>query len=141
MKIENFEFDAIHKRPVCLWTHNVENCQKINQEIIETIDQHRRKNPQGYNDYINVDVWQTGWNMENELGFDQIAKLSQMFCNTVAENYYKFQKFNPKIIDCWSNVYNKESGCRVHQHFPATFSLVYYVAVPKNSGCIFYTYF
>lgn len=138
MKIESLEFEIKQTRPIPLWKHDVENFQKINEDIIKTIDQHREKNPKGYNDYINIDVWQTGWNMENEPGFEQIARLSKTFCTIVAKNYYNFQKFNPKIIDCWSNVYNKESGCRVHQHFPATFSLVYYVTVPENSGCIFF---
>jgi hypothetical protein len=138
MNIENFEFDLKITRPVPLWRHDVDNFEEVNKEIIETIKKHREKNPQGYTDYINVNVWQTGWNMEDEPGFAKIADLTKIFCKTIAKDYYNFNQFNPKIIDCWSNVYNNDSGCRIHQHFPATFSLVYYVAVPEDSGCIFF---
>jgi hypothetical protein len=138
MKIETFEFDLKSTRPVPLWRHDVENFEEINNEISSTISKHRAENPDGYNDYINVNVWQTGWNMEIEPGFSKIDNLAKTFCNTIAKDYYNFNQFNCKIVDCWSNIYNKDSGCRIHQHFPATFSLVYYVSVPENSGCIFF---
>ena len=54
MKIESLEFEIKQTRPVPLWKHDVENFQKINEDIIKTIDQHREKNPKGYNDYINI---------------------------------------------------------------------------------------
>lgn len=136
MNIENFEFELKSTRPVPIWRHNVENSEEINKEILKTIESHRIKNPQGYTDYINVNVWQTNWSMETEAGFKNIAEIAKTLCVDIAKKYYNFTQFTPKIIDCWSNVYNKESGCRVHQHFPATFSLVYYVSVPEKSGCI-----
>lgn len=138
MRIDKLEFEIKHNRPVPLWKHDVENFEEINKLIIETIKSYREKNPAGYNDYINVNVWQTNWNMESESGFSEIAEISKNICKVVAQEYYNFNNFNPTIIDCWSNIYNKESGCRIHQHFPATFSLVYYVEVPENSGCIFF---
>jgi hypothetical protein len=136
--IEEIEFETKNPKPTYLWLYNVENHKDINSKIINTVTQHRTDNPEGYRDYINVDVWQTHWNMEDEPGFDKIADIAKNICTTISEKHFNFPKFFPKIVDCWSNVYMKESGCRVHQHFPAIFSLVYYVSAPEGTGKIFF---
>lgn len=136
MNAEKLEFPIVHSRPCYIWKADIENFQDINHRILDTISNHRLLSPKGYTDYINVNVWQSNWNMENEPGFNDLAKLSLDFCEEISKTHFNFHKWQGKIVDCWTNVYNNESGCRIHQHFPATFSLVYYVSVPENSGCI-----
>lgn len=138
MKIESLEFPVKNPKPCYIWKIDVEDHENINVKILKTIENHRKINPEGYSDYINVDVWQTDWNMENEPGFEDIANIAIQLCDSISKNHFKFEKFKSEIIDCWSNVYNRDSGCRIHQHFPAVFSLVYYVKVPENSGNIFF---
>ncbi len=132
------ELELIHPRKIPLWSTVIENKEEINQQIIETVTQHRKNNLENYTDTINVNVWQSNWEMQTQLGIDVVAEKSKEFTKVLAKEYYNFQNFVPEIVDCWVNVYNKDSGCRVHQHFPATFSLVYYVQVPQNSGNIYF---
>lgn len=136
MNIEKLEFPIKYPRPCYIWKTDIDNYHDVNLKILDTISTHRSKNPKGYTDFINLNVWQTSWNMENEPGFDVLSKLSLKFCEKISKEHFNFHQFQGKIIDCWTNVYNYNSGCRIHQHFPATFSLVYYVDVPENSGCI-----
>lgn len=135
---EQLEFETKHPRSTLIWTTVLDNKDEINQQIIETINQERKNNPEGYNDEININVWQSGWDMENASGFNRVAQAAKVFTKQIADEKLNFSIFNPHMIDCWCNVYNKESGCAVHSHFPSTFSLVYYVAVPKDSGRIFF---
>lgn len=132
------ELDLVYPRKIPLWSTVIENKEQINNQIIETIVQHRKDNPENYTDTINVNVWQSNWEMHSQPGIDTVAEASKKLTKTIAEEYYNFHTFVPDILDCWVNVYNKDSGCRVHQHFPATFSLVYYVQVPQNSGNIYF---
>ena len=136
--IEQHEFPILKPRPLHVWTQMIPNAEAINQKIINTIDLHRSNYPEGYTDNININVWQTGWNMQTESGFADISELSQLMAKEIAETKLNFSNFKSKIVDCWANVYNKDAGCKVHSHFPATFSLVYYVRVPEGSGQIFF---
>jgi len=132
------ELELIYARKIPLWSTVLENKEEINQTIIDTIIQHRKNNPENYTDTINVNVWQSNWEMYSQPGIDFVAEKSKNLTKKIAQEYYNFPIFNPDIVDCWVNIYNTDSGCRVHQHFPATFSLVYYVAVPQNSGNIYF---
>lgn len=131
-----FPITADTRAPI--WTTQVDNYRVINLEILNSITHHRQENPKGIVDDINVNVWQTNWHMELYSGFDSIAELAKETTSKIARDFYRYNNFNPKIIDCWSNVYGKDSKCHVHHHFPATFSLVYYVVVPEGSGEIFF---
>ena len=136
--LELHEFPIVHPRPLRVWTQEIPSAEVINQKIIKTINKHRQQYPEGYTDNININVWQTGWNMQAESGFAEVADLAKSMTKEIAEQQLHFANFTPKIVDCWSNVYNTDAGCKVHSHFPATFSLVYYVRVPEGSGQIFF---
>ncbi len=132
------EIDLIHPRKTPLWSHVIENKDEVNKKILDTIRNHKETNPEGYTDAINVNVWQSNWEMHDQPGIDFIVQSAKELTKSISKQYYNFPIFNPDVVDCWVNVYNKDSGCRVHQHFPATFSLVYYVQVPTNSGKIYF---
>jgi hypothetical protein len=135
---EQLEFVTKNPRPTHIWTTTLLNHEEINNEILETIKLAREKNPKGYTDDININVWQSGWDMEDQPGFSRVASTAKSFTKQIASEKLNFPSFNPKLLDCWCNVYTMESGCAVHSHFPSVFSLVYYVSVPKNSGRIFF---
>jgi len=136
--IEELDFEIKNPRPCYVWATTIKNSDDVNSRILKTISEEREKNPTGYTDDININVWQSNWEMENQPGFKDVADSAKEISTEIAKNHYNFKQFNPRLVDCWCNVYNKNSGCKVHQHFPATFSLVYYVKVPENSGRIFF---
>lgn len=136
--VEELKFDIKHQRPCFVWATTIDNHDEINSKILDTIDKERENNPQGYTDDININVWQSNWEMENEPGFHEVSNSAKELTVEIAKNHFNFNQFVPQLVDCWCNVYNNNSGCKVHQHFPATFSLVYYVKVPENSGRIFF---
>lgn len=136
--IETHTFNVNNPRPIRIWTDEIENYEEINKKILDIISQHRADNPAEITDSINVNMWQTDWNMENTEGFSDIAKHATKMTREIAVNILNYKKWNSKIVDCWANVGNKDSRCNVHSHFPATFSIVYYVSVPSNSGKIFF---
>lgn len=138
MKFEGVGIPTKIPRDTFLWTYNVDNYESINQEILQTLSEYRKTHQDNYTDSININVFQTNWNMENENGFREICEIAKEFTIEIATDHYKFPNFRPDIVDCWCNVYNKDSGCTIHQHFPSTFSLVYYVQVPEKSGDIFF---
>lgn len=138
MKIRLEEFDLKHSRSVPIWSCILDDYETINLKIIEEIQKYRSDNKENYTDSININVWQSGWEMHTKPVFDIVGKSAIDVTKTISKEYFNFPIFTPEIVDCWVNVYNRDSGCRVHQHFPATFSLVYYVAVPEKSGDIYF---
>lgn len=138
MNFEELSLPTKHVRDTYLWTYSVPGYRDINKEIINTIERYKKKNPENYTDNINIHVWQTNWDMETESGFDEICEVAKKFTICISKEHFNFRNFKPSIVDCWCNVYTLNSGCAVHQHFPSTFSLVYYVTVPENSGDIFF---
>ncbi len=138
MKYNTDEFNSKQHRPIPIWSHVVDDYENINQKIISEIEKYRLENTKNYTDSINVNVWQSEWEMHTRPIFEIIANKSKDFTKQISQEYFHFEKFEPEIVDCWVNVYNNNSGCRVHQHFPATFSLVYYVKVPEKSGNIYF---
>ena len=138
MNFHTEEIAVQHNRPVLLWSYKNENHNILKNKIINTINLYKEKFPQNYTDSINVNVWQSNWEMQNQPGIDEVANLAKELTKSIATKTYNFPIFNPEIVDCWVNIYRNNSGCRVHQHFPATFSLVYYVQVPDKSGEIYF---
>ncbi len=138
MKYNTEQFDLKYSRPVPLWSIVLENHEELNKKLLEEIKKYRLEKPENYTDSINVNVWQSNWEMHTRPSFDVLIDTVKDFTKSVAKEYYNFPKFNPDVVDCWVNIYNTDSGCRVHQHFPATFSLVYYISVPEHSGEIYF---
>ncbi len=136
--IETTEFPTVHPRALPIWSQTVENFSEINQVIKSKISDLRLTNPSGVTDSINVNIWQTAWNMETQPGFSSIAETATSMVQSISKEYYRSTSYSPKIIDCWANVSNKDGGCNIHQHFPAVFAVVYYVDVPENSGDIYF---
>lgn len=138
MNIKFSNFPVVNPTPFCLWSATVDNYEKINADILKVIADVKVKNPEGFTDSINFNTWQSKWNMETYPGFKQIAEIACSTVVEIAQEHFKCAKFAPKILDCWTNVYDQQGGCNSHQHFPATFALVYYVQVPEGSGDIYF---
>jgi hypothetical protein len=138
MRYNTEEFSPKNARPTVLWSYVLDDYQRLNQQLETEIDQYRTNNPKNYTDAINVNVWQSDWEMHQRPVFNFITDKAKEFTKIISAEYFNFPIFNPEIVDCWINLYNKDSGCRVHQHFPATFSLVYYIKVPEKSGDIYF---
>lgn len=136
--VKENKFSIKLPRPLHIWSKVIDNYENINSKIIDTINVHRSANPSGLTDNINVNVWQSNWNMESEKGFKEIVESAQLLTKEIAENILNFKNFNSHVVDCWANVYPKGGYCNIHSHFPATFAVVYYVKVPDNSGDIIF---
>lgn len=134
--VETNKFEIKHPRPLLVWSQTVNNFSSINSAILEIINSQRLANPTGITDNINVNVWQSNWNMDHYDGFKDVANEAKNLTKHVAEQFLNFKNFNPYIVDCWTNVYPTGGYCNIHSHFPATFAVVYYVKVPENSGDI-----
>lgn len=138
MNFEEISIPTKTTRDTCLWAYSVPDYENVNKKIISTIEKYKKTKKENYTDDININVWQTNWEMYDEVGFREICDIAKNLTISISTKHYNFSNFYPSVVDCWCNIYTMNSGCRVHQHFPATFSLVYYVEVPDNSGDIFF---
>lgn len=81
---------------------------------------------------LNADM--TGWATQNEEPFKTIAELSYIKICEISDKFFNRPDIEWFIKSCWGARYGKGDYALLHDHYPAVWSLVYYVDAPTGSS-------
>ncbi len=84
----------------------------------------------------NVKAAMTDWNSHSDPDFAELVSLVDETVISISDEYF----FRPDIVwavrSCWGAVYKKGDYTQLHDHYPATWSAVYYVEQPEDGSCL-----
>jgi hypothetical protein len=98
----------------------------LSKKILEIGDVQKRS--------TNLNADMTGWATQNEEPFKTIADLSYLKVCEISDKFFNRPDLDWFIKSCWGARYIKGDYALLHDHYPATWSLVYYVNAPKGSS-------
>lgn len=111
-----------------LWEFQIANADKVNNEIINILNEQGDKKES----QTNVKAQMSDWNMLSYHPFNVVAERAQ----EVVREWYATRAgviLHTKITACWGAVYRKGDYTINHAHLPDSYSFVYY---PKaEEGC------
>ena len=102
--------------------------KSFQKEIIEQIDS--SLDVQSHN--TNVKAKMTSWHMQDKPGFKILHDYVLEFCNDILKNEGLENSANLYIKNMWGMCYMSGEHSISHDHWPATFSCVYYITPPEN---------
>ena len=119
-----------------IYTTHINNEEKMNKDIIKTIDEQV-----GKKDYqTNVKAKMTDWEMWDYPGFNKLSTiLVKIIKGLGAHKKCSNVKFN--IVDMWGCKYKDGDYTISHNHWPSVWSLAYYLYPPKNCPELIFTEF
>ena len=115
-----------------IFTTIIDDYKSMNSHVKMHILEMKRQNPQGVES--NVRAWRSHWFTHKITDvFNPLVELMTSACDFVSDQYYndghaKFEPFNFWVMD-----YQDGDETLEHNHFPSSFSVVYYVDV--EDGC------
>jgi hypothetical protein len=98
----------------------------LSKRILELGDEQKR----GTN--LNADM--TKWTMQADEPFKALVDLAICKVKEVSDKFFNRPDIDWMIKSCWGARYKKGDFARLHDHYPAIWSLVYYVSAPHNSS-------
>lgn len=107
--------------------------EKMNKRLVKAIDKQGDK--QNY--ASNVKAQMTDWRMMEQPGFKELAETIKTVTVYASEQRYNI-KINPVITDMWGVKYKSEEVAIPHDHYPSTWSCVYYINPPKNAPGLYF---
>ena len=127
---EVLQHNFASEKPTSLFTTFIVD-DETNAKIIEEI----RKSGDKQDYKTNVKALMTDWVMTDKPGFDVLEKKILQISAFLSEKYYN-RKTKLRVSDMWGMIYKKGEYARVHDHWPALWSGVYYIKAPKGSSGI-----
>jgi len=99
---------------------------KLNDNLIKTV-----KDNVGVNDYkSNVKALMTDWNLSDRY----IDRLHQIIEEHLPPTEHKLFEREFNFIETWGAIYKHQDFCKVHHHWPNTYSWVYFAQVDDDSA-------
>ena len=122
--------------PTPVWTSEVENYKKINEEIYQYIKNNQSIDEKGISK-SNVKGWHSkDFNLHDKVPQDFIKLISPKIEEVIKDMNWDNDKQLIKINNMWSIINIGGSTNLRHQHGNSTISGAYYVRAPKNCGDI-----
>lgn len=98
----------------------------LSKKILTIGDQQNRS--------TNLNADMTGWALQNEEPFKTLVDIAKNKVAEVSDIFFNRPDIEWVIKSCWGARYGKGDSALLHDHYPATWSLVYYVETPKGSS-------
>tara|TARA_B100001059_G_C17810511_1_gene571968 strand:- start:1741 stop:2274 length:534 start_codon:yes stop_codon:yes gene_type:complete len=128
---EVLQHNFVSEKPTSLFTTFIVD-DETNAKIIEEI-----KSSGDKQDYkTNVKAYMTDWQMKDKPGFDVLEKKILEVSAFLSAKYYNRPDTKLRVDNFWGMIYKKGDYARVHDHWPALWSGVYYIKAPKGGGDI-----
>ena len=110
-----------------LWEFQIDNADKVNQEIIDILNEQGDK--QQFRS--NVKAQMSDWNMSEYAPFKVVAERAQ---EVVREWYHTRAgiRLNTHLTACWGAIYRAGDYTLNHAHLPDSYSFVYYPKAEKD---------
>ena len=115
-----------------IYTTEIKLRPEIRNKIIETI---KEGDKQGYTS--NVKACMTEWNMQDKPGFKELEEEIGGIVRYITEVMYNSVTATPHNIaigNMWGLLYTKGDSAKVHAHWPAVWSGVFYLDIPKDDA-------
>jgi hypothetical protein len=84
----------------------------------------------------NVKAQMTDWIMNTTPGFKELIDLATTVVKEISGYQYNRPKLNFLVPNCWGMIYRQAEHAVPHMHYPALWSVVYYVRAPQGSGAL-----
>lgn len=101
--------------------------KEMNDDIKKIIDEQGDKQKHT----TNVKAQMTDWKMSQEPGFNKLSLIFKDVCKEIAYTSHK-RKYEVVIGDMWGLKYKSNDFAVTHDHWPAMWSLSYYIEPPLN---------
>ena len=106
-------------------------------QIVELILKFREQFP--VSNTSNVNAWHSGYRThEQTTVFDSLIKVIEQRVDLVmrSDNNHVLKDFKmqPKVVDSWAIIYEKNDYTKWHNHTPANYSVVYYARADENTA-------
>lgn len=129
--------------PTVLQMFDVEDAQRLNQQLLHAIAKIRNIEPNSKPQSWACNLYTTIGNPGLLLDHQAFADLLPIFQSQLA-HYAKAHAYQlnrpPRITECWVNVYAGGDAQEIHLHKNSVFSGIYYVQVPAGAGpTLFYS--
>jgi len=102
--------------------------EQLSKRILRIGDKQKRQ--------TNLNADMTGWAMQNEEPFATLANLAHLKVSEISDIFFNRPDIEWIIKSCWGVRYKKGDNAFLHDHYPATWSIVYYVLSPKGSSTL-----
>jgi len=110
------------------------NDPKMDKDIIKVIN----KQGDRQNHKSNVKAQMTEWRMWDEPGFDKLKNIICEMSIQISQQQYN-RKITPMLTDMWGMKYKSEEYAKSHDHWPALWSMSYYINPPVDGPDIIFT--
>src|SRR5262245_42403770 len=100
--------------------------EKMNKRIVKIID----KLGDQQNHRTNDKTQTTDWKLMEQPGFKQLAEIIVNTAARASEHRYN-HRINAVITEMWGLKYKSEEVALPHDHYPSTWSCVYYINPPE----------
>ena len=122
--------------PTPVWTIQVDNYEKINEQMYKFIKYLQSKDQKGINK-SNVNGWHSkDFNLQDSEPKDFISLISPSIEKVINDMNWEKNNQAVNINNMWAIINTGGSANLRHQHGNSTISGAYYVRAPKNSGDI-----
>ena len=123
---------------VCIRNYGYSN-RALHNTLIDTIKKHGDRQ----NKTTNVKAYMTDYKMHNEPGFKDVVNMALEISNLIAKEKYNNTQMFGIVEDLWGMIYRHGDYAISHDHWPAVFSGVYYIKVPKElkGGELYFPHF
>ncbi len=104
---------------------------EINEKLIPLFQQYKEENPESIRTNV-VTTWRSGWFVQNDPRFKFFVDWIITQCKYICINHL-YKHFEFFCLNMWLMQYEGGDHAQPHDHFPNSFSCVYYIDVEE--GC------
>lgn len=117
-------------------TATLTGCETMNQQLIEAIEKEGNRNISE----SNLSANRTRWQMYEEGGEGSQAfqQLCEIACQFSLEHSPR-NDWQAIVTSCWGAIYEPGDFARPHDHWPSTWSFVYYLEVGESPSPLVFT--
>ncbi len=108
--------------------------EEMNRQIVSIIDE--VGDVQGYT--TNVKAQMTEWKMADKPGFIKLSYYFREIAKEISFNDHK-RTYGMRVKDMWGMKYKSEEYAKSHDHWPALWSMSYYINPPVDGPDIIFT--
>tara|TARA_Y100000766_G_scaffold84309_1_gene71658 strand:- start:1181 stop:1726 length:546 start_codon:yes stop_codon:yes gene_type:complete len=134
----SWQFDTSYvQKPEPVFTTVFEDNLEFNNNLKESIIEHRNNNPESNNS--NVNAWHSSYLTHKETPkFNHLIDMVLDACSIISKNEYQCPDVYFNVVNLWCMMYEKNDNTKIHNHFPSDFACCYYVDVEPNCSPIIF---
>ena len=130
--VEEFTFKSTSR----VYTAHYPYAKKDKHKIITDVNNSITASAPNNQNYRTSWLWGLSSASANNLILWIDSTFKKIFAQDESDTAYNINSFY--IAECWANTYTTDGYAMMHNHFPYTYSFLYYLNAPKNSSPTFF---